>query len=149
MTIIHIPAVFLQPKPKDPRDHAVADQPERPDYRPVEPIYIKALKGTLAKDICCNCGKPTKLHFDTSGCNLIGCDGARTRIALGLYENSTTLATYAEPFPELARTLKEALRVDCGVTLTRVFDELSTTEQDAIAHRLARHAWTALQDGAK
>lgn len=129
-------------KPTDPREQDVYHLP-----RPLidSPIHVQALRGDVEPETCSGCGHPIRLHYDTTGCFFIGCEGAVRRIQLGLLHvrvGGGIDNVDGNQHPKVAETIRAVLLVGCGV-MSSIYCELSYEQQVQIARTVALRAVTA------
>ena len=144
--------------PQDPREPAVivrhprcppAELMDPNDYytlpRPLstDPIHVRAMRGELDKDACAGCGEPMRLHYDSTGIYLIGCEGAMKRHSLGLLETRPLRQYGGDAHPTVSRRLQWALEVDCGPAMASLMEALSHDDKQQLARVLAEHAVAA------
>lgn len=115
--------------------------PNRGNLMPSDPIHVRALRGELDADTCSGCGEAIALHYDTTGCLLIGCLGAAKRRQLGLMERrSASMLTFGDPHWTITRRLQWALQTDCGPAMASFCECLGEDGTKEVARVLSEHA---------
>jgi len=138
--------VTFQPPPSDPREQPVQDDAYAlPQPGITEPIYLRALKGTISADTCSACGHPNAYHLDTSGVYWVGCHGVPARVALkGLVNRPLRdVAEWGDDHPAVSSAVRDVLLVGAGQDVSYFYNSLSHDERLHLSRRLAAIAITA------